>query len=212
MKIYKVIDVIHLTENVFKLETERPNLNIVAGQCFNLGVPGASINREYSMYSGSGEPSLVFLIRAIDNGLVSSKLQKMLPGDEIEIDGPYGEFRIPLDKRRSKFFFIASGTGIAPFHSFVKTYPDIDYTIIHGIRYSNETYDANDYEVGRYIPCISSNCHGESSRVTDYLKYNHPPDDALFYLCGNRNMIIDTVEILLSLGIGGNQIVSEVFF
>jgi len=212
MKNYKIIDVIHLTKNVFKLVTERPNLSVVAGQCFNLGVPGTSINREYSIYSGSGDLNLVFLIRAIDDGLVSSRLQKMVPGDGIEIDGPYGEFCIPLDKQRSKFFFIASGTGIAPFHSFVKTFPDIDYTIIHGIRYSNETYDSNDYKVGRYIPCISSNPRGESMRITDYLKHNHPPDDALFYLCGNRNMIIDTVEILLSLGISGNQIISEVFF
>jgi ferredoxin-NADP reductase len=212
MKKYTVISITQLTANTFRLVTERPDVNIVAGQCFNLGVPGNSINREYSMYSNSSASYLEFLIRAIDNGLVSSQLQQLKPGDFIEIDGPYGEFCIPTNKLELKFVFIATGTGIAPFHSFIKTYPNIDFKLIHGVRYANETYDSKDYPYDKYIPCISKNDNGQSMRVCDFLRDNPVPKDSIIYLCGNRNMIVDAVQILLDQGINGDQIISEVFF
>ncbi len=212
MSTYTVLKISHKTKNTFCIRVERPNISIRAGQCFNVGIPGMDINREYSMYSSADAPFLEFLIRAVDGGMVSSSLQKLSSGDEVEVDGPYGEFCIPLDKLGAKFFFIGSGTGIAPFHSFVQTYANLDFTVIHGIRYSNEAYDFEDYRGGKYIPCISKNESGKSQRVTDYIRANPIPQNSIIYLCGNRNMIIDSVQILLDQGIGGDQIISEVFF
>ena len=212
MKKYLVLANIQKSKNTFCLRVERPNVVIKSGQCFNVGIPGFDINREYSMYSGAEADYLEFLIREVDNGLVSSHLRKLQAGDVVEIDGPYGEFCIPDHKQKSKFVFVASGTGIAPFHSFIKTYPHINYTIIHGIRYSDEAYDMQDYRVGSYIPCISKNINGQSLRVTDYLCQNQVTIDSMIYLCGNRNMIIDSVQIFLDQGISSDQIISEVFF
>jgi len=212
MKKFKVIEVKHKTNHVFCLRTERPDALMKAGQCFNVGVPGMGINREYSMYSGAEVAYLEFLIRYVDDGLVSSQLRNLSSGDFVEIDGPYGIFCIDPQKLQNKFIFICSGTGIAPFHSFVKTYPSLNYQIIHGVRFSNETYDSGDYDSDCYIPCISSNNSGESMRVTDFLRSNPIDKDALIYLCGNRNMIVDSVEILLSQGVNGSQITTEVFF
>jgi ferredoxin--NADP+ reductase/benzoate/toluate 1,2-dioxygenase reductase subunit len=59
---------------------------------------------------------------------------------------------------------------------------------------------------------VRNNNNGKSLRVTDYLRQNRISKDSMVYLCGNRNMIIDSVQILLDQGIGGDQIVSEVFF
>jgi NAD(P)H-flavin reductase len=212
MKKYLVLDNIQKSKNTFCLRVERPKAIIKSGQCFNVGMPGIDINREYSMYSGADDDYLEFLIREVDNGLVSSRLRKLQVGDVVEIDGPYGEFCIPNDGEKLNFVFVASGTGIAPFHSFIKTYPNINYMLIHGIRHPDEAYDVQDYRVGSYIPCISNNNNGKSLRVTDYLRQNRISKDSMVYLCGNRNMIIDSVQILLDQGIGGDQIVSEVFF
>jgi NAD(P)H-flavin reductase len=212
MHTYHVLDIQHKTPNTFCLRIERPNGVIASGQCFNVGIPGIDINREYSMYSGADAPYLEFLIRVVEDGLVSSYLQKLNIGDLVELDGPYGEFCIPSERLFSKFVFIGSGTGIAPFHSFVKTFPNLNYHILHGVRHENETYDAADYQQGKYIPCISQNSNGQSMRVTDYLHQHPLAKDSIIYLCGNRNMIIDAVQILLDQGIGGDQIISEVFF
>lgn len=212
MKKYQVISNIAKSDDTFCLRVTRPDVEIISGQCFNVGLPGMDINREYSMYSGSKENYLDFLIRRVEGGLVSDRLSKLKIGEIVEIDGPYGEFCVPENKLSSKFIFIASGTGIAPFHSFIKTYNNLEYKLIHGIRFFSERYDADDYEVGKYIPCISQNNAGKSIRVTDYLLKNPVESDALIYLCGNRNMIIESVQILLDQGVNGDQIISEVFF
>ena len=212
MKKYQVISNLAKTDKTFCLRVTRPDIEIKSGQCFNVGLPGMDINREYSMYSGAEELYLDFLIRGVEGGLVSNRLSELKLGDLIEIDGPYGEFCIPQQKLNSKFIFIASGTGIAPFHSFVKTYGDFNYKLIHGIRFSSERYDLNDYDPGKYISCISQNDCGESIRVTDYLRKNPVEYGSLIYLCGNRNMIIESVQILLDQGVNGDQIISEVFF
>jgi ferredoxin-NADP reductase len=212
MTTYSVLNIEHKTQNTFCLRVERPNTRIKSGQCFNVGIPGMDINREYSMYSAAEAPYLEFLIRAIDDGLVSSHLEKLRVGDVVEVDGPYGEFCISPEKLNSNFVFIGSGTGVAPFHSFVKTYPNLNYTVLHGIRYPNEAYDSSDYQEGKYVACISQNNNGDSMRVTDYLRLNPIAKDSIVYLCGNRNMIVDAVQILLDQGISGDQIISEVFF
>jgi ferredoxin/flavodoxin---NADP+ reductase len=209
---YKVLDIKSLSKNTVRIRAERPDVLIKAGQCFNLGVLGMGINREYSMYSAENAPFLEFLIRVVDDGLVSSNLAKLKVGDEVEIDGPYGEFCLPPETKGKKFLFIASGTGVAPFHSFVKSVPDLDYLVVHGIRHPEETYDSESFKPGCYFPCISKNVSGNSTRVTDFIKNNIPKSKTMVYLCGNRNMIVDTVEILLENGVGGDQIVTEVFF
>ena len=106
-----------LSKSTFKLIIERGNLNFIAGQCVNLGLPNSGINREYSTYSGEQEKKLEFLIREVEGGDVSTALRKLKTGDKIEIDGAYGLFTLPKSEPEKKsYVFIATGTGIAPFH------------------------------------------------------------------------------------------------
>jgi ferredoxin/flavodoxin---NADP+ reductase len=214
MKLYKVLEIEHLTESVFRLRTERPDVTIKEGQCFNVGIPGAGVNREYSMYSAADAPCLDFLIREVEGGMVSPALKALGPGDHVEIDGPYGEFCLnrPINPQQH-YLFIATGTGIAPFHSFVKTFPNLNYTVLHGIRESREQYHMSDYVQGRYISCISKNVEGQPSfRVTEYLLRHPANPGSIVYLCGNRSMIIDAFEILREQGVPGDNLYTEVFF
>ena len=172
------------------------------------------INREYSIYSAANSNYLDFLIRAVEGGRVSTALQQIEPGDLIEVDGAYGDFCLkdPMDNEK-EYLFIATGTGIAPFHSFIATWPNINYKLLHGVRYAEECYHANVYKKGSYIPCISKPKDGSKGlRVIDYLSENTLPSNVEIYICGNRNMIIDTFEILHNKGISGDNITTEVFF
>jgi len=214
MNVFPLLDIEHLTEHTFRIRVERPNISIKSGQCFNIGIPGLGVNREYSMYSSEDSPYLDFLIRSVENGVISSNLQKIKPGDLIEIDGAYGEFCLeePIDEK-SEYLFIATGTGIAPFHSFVKTRPHLKYNVVHGVRNINECYHSQDYDQNSYVSCISKpSDNSKGRRVTDYLFENHIPSNVKVYICGNRNMIIDVFELLHSKGIYGDQIKTEVFF
>lgn len=211
--LFKVLKKRWLTENTFCLRTERPNVKILAGQCFNVGIPGAGVNREYSMYSAADAPYLEFLIRKVDGGCVSDKLKDLEIDDVVEIDGPYGEFCIRDSMVSWHHLFLATGTGIAPFHSFSQTYPNLNYSVVHGVRFSSEQYDFMDFKNGSYIACVSRDTSNrEGSRLTDYVSSNPVKSDTLVYLCGNRNMIVDCIDILRSQGVSGDNLITEVFF
>ena len=209
-----VLDNRKLTDHTFILRTSRSSEPIEAGQCFSVGTSGLAINREYSMYSAAADPFVDFLIREVEGGAVSSALAKLQIGDEVEVGGPYGSFCLSPEKvaQKQRYVFIASGTGIAPFCSYVKTFPNLDYVMLHGVRHPEEQYDADLYAEGRYVPCVSQPLNGSPRRVTDELTEMHLKEDDLYYLCGNRSMITDCVQILRDRGIPGGRIFMETFF
>lgn len=209
----QVLGIRHLTQSTYILRLARNGFKFIPGQCVNIGLVGSAINREYSTYSGIKDKNLEFLIRKVIGGTVSLGLCKLTPGAQVTLDGAYGKFIIKNPHKRAKYMYIGSGTGIAPFHSFVKSYPKIDYSLLHGIRYDFEQYDRHDYGKGRYIACVSRGKGGDfSGRVTDYLKKIQLAATTFYYLCGNRSMINDVYDILRERGVNGSQIFTEVFF
>ena len=213
MDSFEVLENVRLSSSTFRLRTRRPDTPIKAGQCFSVGTKELGINREYSMYSGAEDPFVDFLIREVEDGIVTPALAKCKPGELVEIGGPYGDFCLPIQSvADDKFVFIASGTGIAPFHSFVVSFPWLDYTIYHGIRHDDETYEKESYDPGRYFPAVSRPASGSGQRVTDLLKNTQLDPEARYYLCGNRSMIVDAVRILRDGGVPGGRILMETFF
>jgi ferredoxin--NADP+ reductase/benzoate/toluate 1,2-dioxygenase reductase subunit len=171
--------------------------------------------REYSLYSGESDDFFEVLIKEVEKGMVSRQLKRLKPGEEVNFESPVGYFVIRDENVSSrKFLFIASGTGIAPFHSFVKTFPNLDYKLLHGVRHPGEAYDRQDYEPGRHILCTSGSAGGDfSGRVTGYLRENPVEDrDTLCYLCGNCEMIHEAYDILLKQGIPSENLFAEVYF
>ncbi len=208
-----VLEIRHLSKSTFILRIARNNFKFIPGQCVNIGLVGSAVNREYSTYSGAYDNYLEFLIRKVKGGAVSEGLSKLKPDEFVTLDGAYGKFTLINPNAKQKYMFIGSGTGIAPFHSFVKSYPKIDFQILHGIRLTSEQYDRKDYGKGKYVACVSKGKGGDfAGRVTDYLKKIPLPLDTLYYLCGNRAMINDVYDILSVKGINGNNIFTEVFF
>jgi ferredoxin-NADP reductase len=179
-----------------------------------VGTHDLAINREYSIYSSEHDDGLEFLVRIIEGGAVSSALGKLNPGDSVEIGGPYGSFCLSPEARRDNdFVFIASGTGIAPFSSFARSFPELNYRLVHGIRYEVEEYECEIFKPGTYFPCVSRPNLGQApTRVTDWLTNNELDSAALYYLCGNRAMIVDAVQVLRSKGVPGGNVFMETFF
>ncbi len=212
---YKVLNIRDLSPSTYILRLERKKLNFKPGQCFNLGLKGSGINREYSIYSGVDDSYLEFLIKEVKRGSVSPALRKVKPGDEVALHGPYGAFTISSDKaKKTLFTFIATGTGIAPFHSFVRTYPDLDYRIINGVRTAEERYEYNDYDRKRLTTCVTrDDCwSGFKGRVTDYLQQHYIDPTQIYFLCGNQGMIQKGYDLLRIKGVSGDQIFTEAFF
>jgi ferredoxin--NADP+ reductase/benzoate/toluate 1,2-dioxygenase reductase subunit len=212
--IVSVLKTRHLTESTYILRIEKDGIDFEAGQYISLGLPGTSEKREYSIYSGSREPYLEVLVKEIDDGVVSRQLKHLQPGAKAEMDGPFGFFTLGTDQQEGgKLVFIASGTGIAPFHSFINSYPALNYQLIHGVKYGDEAYDSDAYDPGRYTLCTSRDNRGDyQGRITGYLEKNPAEKDADYYLCGNSNMIHEVYDILKEQGVDPGRIHAEVYF
>lgn len=212
--LFRVLEIRALSANCFRLRVERKGFVFTSGQCVNIGLPKSGVNREYSTYSGEQEKEhMDFLIRRVEGGSVSPAITQLKSGDFVEIHGAYGSFTLPPDFPKRAFTFIATGTGIAPFHSFVQSHPGLDYRILHGIREKEEMYEIADYEKGRYTACVSRTLGGDfHGRVTDYLKQNPVDPSRTYFLCGNRAMINEVYDLLRSQGVNGDRLFTEVFF
>jgi ferredoxin--NADP+ reductase/benzoate/toluate 1,2-dioxygenase reductase subunit len=212
--IYKVHEIRNLTDSTYVLRFDRNKMDFTPGQHITLGLPGDSQLREYSIYSPNTVDYLEVIIREVEEGLVSKKLRKLKKGDIVNVEGPFGFFTLDSNVKQSgKFLFIATGTGIAPFHSIAKSFKNLNYTILHGIRTFEETYESNEYEKQRYISCTSRDNKGDfNGRVTDYLSKNHVDSDTIIYLCGNYEMIHAVYDILTTKGISPDNIRTEVYF
>ena len=211
---YRVENIRQLTENTFILSLPKSRFKFVAGQHISLSIMGDYQSREYSIYSAEESNNLEVLVKEVEGGYFSPKLKHLKTGDMVEVHGPFGKFGLDEKKKDShQHVFIASGTGIAPFHSMVKSIPGLDYKIIHGVRYANEAYEIEDFDRKKFIVCSSRDDKGDfKGRLTEYLKMVDFEKNTCFYLCGNSDMIFDAMEILKVKGFDRESVTVEVYF
>jgi len=237
--IHRVLHVRDISASAFVLRFSRENLVFRAGQWVNLGLPRSRDQREYSVYSSPGDPFLEVLVKEIPEGTVSRALRRCRPGDALEVDGPHGSFSLVEGTRTSaQFLFVATGTGVSPFHCFARENPGLDYLLLHGVRDAVELYDSSTFAPDRFVPCISRG-HGvlaerarpsgqagtrvlprgaESAentyagRVTSYLSERPVEASRYCYLCGNSDMIYEAYSLLRKRGVPHSRIFAEVYF
>ncbi|MDZ4197904.1 MAG: FAD-binding oxidoreductase, partial [Kiritimatiellia bacterium] len=107
-----------ISSGSFILSFSRPPLSFRAGQHVFLSLPGYAVERAYSLYSAESEPEWRVLIREIPGGALTPALRHCRPGDRLLVSPPFGDFTLPREAAsKSECLFLATGTGIAPFHS-----------------------------------------------------------------------------------------------
>lgn len=111
---------------------------------------------------------------------------------------------------------IATGTGLAPMISMLRALPEeTQKLVIFGGRYEQDLYYLDLIESFRnveLITCVSrpgQDYTGNTGRVTDYLHKIHPEDEV--YICGNPNMVHDTIKHLQTNGHFRERIFHEDF-
>ncbi|MBN2367144.1 MAG: hypothetical protein JXL67_13325, partial [Calditrichaeota bacterium] len=195
-KIYlPVMNIIHYTTDLFEIRLERFGIEFEPGECVAIYLEDNETFREYSIASGNRDPYLSFLIKHLEHGRVTEYLQKRVPGDVIRLSHPYGEFRPGRQHKNGEFIFIATGTGIAPFQSYIRSYPgDPPLRFLYGIRRIEESVNLE--SIRKICPvevAISSqNLEGyHYGRVTDLIPGFPIEPDIHYYLCGLDTMIDD---------------------
>lgn len=202
-----------IAPGVFLLSFER-RWAFVPGQVVALSADPAGIPRLYSLCGGAAAADAEVLFDVNPGGLLTPALAKLRPGDCLWCSAPFGTFR----GRPGPAWWIATGTGIAPFLSMLRSGLGAEKRLIHGARTIREFHFSDEFSGAlgeRYIRC----CSREGGpgvvpgRLTAYLSaLADVPRDGVYQLCGHSEMVAAVRELLLGRGVPFENIDAEIYF
>lgn len=216
----------------FKL-IDPPTITFKAGQYIQLRTPEYEGNKEmvYRAYSMSSTPAdngaVETIIRLVPNGICTTWVfRHMKVGDEIFLNGPYGDFRLrPSD---AEVIMIAGGSGFSPMKAMILDAPEEmnrrGARFFFGARAIKDLFHLDlmrevqaKYPNIRFIPALSQPdpgdvWEGDRGLITDVLA-RHVPDASgkEFYLCGSPGMIDACLKVLRGKGASDNAIFYDKF-
>ena len=120
-----VTEVTHWTDRLFSFRCTRPrSLRFRSGEFVMIGLldeRGKPVLRAYSIASPSWDEELEFYSIKVPDGPLTSRLQHIQPGDEIILrPKPVGTLVLDALLPGKRIWFLATGTGIAPFASLMR--------------------------------------------------------------------------------------------
>ena len=120
-----VTEVTHWTDRLFSFRCTRPrSLRFRSGEFVMIGLldeRGKPLLRAYSIASPSWDEELEFYSIKVPDGPLTSKLQHIQVGDEIILrPKPVGTLVLDALLPGKRLWFLATGTGIAPFASLMR--------------------------------------------------------------------------------------------
>jgi Na+-transporting NADH:ubiquinone oxidoreductase subunit F len=219
---------------LFRFElTDPAEIKYTPGQYVQLLTPvyeknSEEVYRAYSIASDPAQKSIIdLIIRLVPGGICTTYCFEYLKvGDEVKMNGPYGEFR--LSDTDAEMVWVAGGSGMAPFVS-----------ILHEMKNSNNQrkavyyFGANKVEElflteqmkqfekylpnFKFVPVVSDpgqsgNWNGETGLVTQAVERNvKNAGDCEGYLCGSPGMIDAAIVVLKKLGVDENKIYYDKF-
>lgn len=236
-----VTAVTHYTDRLFSFRVTRPqSLRFRSGEFVMIGLMGdpdpktgkqKPLLRAYSIASPSWDEELEFYSIKVQDGPLTSKLQNIQVGDEVIVrPKPVGTLVLDALLPAKRIYFIATGTGIAPFASLMRD-PDLyerydEVIMCHTCREVAELkYGADlvasladDPLIGefvgdklKYYPTTTREESPQMGRVTELLKNGKiaqdlglpplNPDTDRVMICGSMGLNTDIKEICEAAGL-----------
>ncbi|MFC3303190.1 ferredoxin--NADP reductase [Parvularcula lutaonensis] len=233
--IEKVLSVHHYTDRLFKFRITRPqSFRFRSGEFVMIGLlqdDGKPLLRAYSVASPSWDEELEFFSIKVPDGPLTSRLQKIQPGDEILLGKkPTGTLVLDALTPGKRLYMFSTGTGFAPFASLIRdpeTYEKFDEVIVtHTCRQVNElAYSVEMVEGLINDPLIGEMAQGKLRHYTTCTREDHPhtgrittlvengqlfddlgvpkldPATDRAMICGSMEMIRDTAELMEKAGL-----------
>ncbi len=201
---------------IFELKLHRNGMPFVPGDCVALFGSDEEESRPYSLASGRDDQVMSFVIRRMPGGVVSTFLSERKPGDEVRMSPPFGWFRPGQAEGNAPSVFIATGTGIAPFMSYLNSFPERPpVKLLYGVRFLEDAVDLDrlqdlcDLRLAVSGESVPGYHHG---RVTGLLEQVPISNAVHYYLCGLDTMIDDVTIWLEKRGVPVTHIHRECFF
>lgn len=224
-----VLSVHHWNETLFSFTTTRSQgLRFRNGHFLMIGleVEGKPLVRAYSVASPNYMEHLEFLSIKVENGPLTSRLQKIQVGDEVLVsEKSVGTLVIDDLNSGQHLYLFSTGTGLAPFMSIIRdpeTYEKFEKVVlIHGVRLVSELayedYIKNELPQDEYLgemvqkqliyyPTVTREAFKHTGRLTTAIESGQlfkdiglPPLDPAVdraMICGSPSMLKETSEML----------------
>jgi ferredoxin-NADP reductase len=198
-----------------------------AGQYVSMKVSDRGDRRSYSICSAPQvKHGFELLIDISPQGIGSKYLESLQFGSEVSVLAPMGHFVIPQGVAETAFYFIATGSGVAPFKSMIEDLLQKQekrpIVLYWGLRHEEDLFWELEFqELSKNFPnfklqIILSQPKPEwplsKGRVTDLLQALEKPAGAGYYLCGNGKMVDEVKAYLQQVGIASQNVHNEMFY
>lgn len=209
----KIIDNQEIVPGVFSLETEK-KFDFIPGQVVAVAMNPTDEPRLYSIASGNKKDFIRLIFDVNPHGKLTPQLAKLSKGNKLYMSKPFGKFLGTVEPA----WWIATGTGIAPFISMAESDMYVGKKLIHGAKTPAEFLFSELFvqTLGESYLRFATREVGpgiNSGRLTSWLKdLKELPGDVLFYLCGNPDMVVEVRDILVGKGIAIEKVIAEIYF
>jgi ferredoxin--NADP+ reductase len=212
----------------------------LSGQYMTIGVVAGEriVQRPYSVASDpgvAGSEGYEFYVRLVGEGTFTPLLWDLPEGHPMRMIGPKGKFTLQPDDDRTHLF-ISSGTGNAPFVAMMRELlregRPRRVVFLNGVSYAGDLgyrdlvagwEQTGEYPV-TFVPTVSRPTHpanegwtGRTGRVETIVEpvvreLGLTPANAIAYICGNPDMILNAEATLLGLGFPEAQVKKELYW
>ncbi|MHC4365046.1 MAG: FAD-binding oxidoreductase [Planctomycetota bacterium] len=232
----RCVDIVDLTHDIkqFRFELLEPEaIDYIPGQYIQLLVPVYEKSSEevYRAYSMSGDPAdtniIETIIKLVPGGICTTYCFEYLKvGDQVRVNGPYGDFR--LSDTDAPIVFVAGGSGMAPvkcmLHHMKNTQCRRKATYYFGANKVSELFlldEMRQFESEladfHFVPVVAvpedgQNWKGQVGLVTEAVQRSlENAAECEAYLCGSPGMIDAAITVLKDLGTSEERIFYDKF-
>jgi Na+-transporting NADH:ubiquinone oxidoreductase subunit F len=222
----RVVSIRDLTYDIKELTLsleDGQELDFRAGKYIQFVVPtyeltSEPVYRAYSIASPPSEKNTIELeVRLVPNGICTTYVfQHLAVGDEVTVNGPYGDFFLRDSDR--DIIFVAGGSGMAPIKAMLLDMVErgIRRRAIYffGARSARDLFLVEEMRElegrlpdFRFVPALSNPApedrwQGETGLITEVLnRHFQRLDHHEAYLCGSPGMIDASIKVLRSKGL-----------
>jgi len=213
------------TFRYLEFESEEP-LKYLPGQYISVKVAPTRIN-SYSIAGGDGKPGFSLLVDTSPGGPGSKFFENIKPGDKIAYLGPFGTFTLKENDGAKRLLFLGTGSGCSPLHCILNSALNnpafnIPIHLYFGLRYSNDIFwkeyfeklamEHPNFHFSLVLSKPDENWKGQTGHITDILQKEIPDaSDSSAYLCGNPQMVEESMNILKNSKCPEKRIYTEKF-
>ncbi len=244
----RVIENRHWTPHLFSLRVEAPRLAFEAGQFVRIGLDiGAErVARPFSFVNAPDDPVQEYYGIVVPEGLLSPRLAELRPGDTLWVaDNPSGFLVLSEVPDAEVLWLVATGTGLAPFLSILRSEAAWQrfsrVVLVHAARHANELVYGEMLERiaaergSRFARVSMLSREAQAGALVGVLEGRIPAaiadgrleasagapieaGRAQVLLCGNPDMVRDTIAVLAARGLkkhrrrSPGQITTEAFW